>query len=164
MRRLIAHAAVLAIVAGAAACVPPAPPLTLSSAERVTSSAPVADVLSVTAHGDAGTYQFTVEIASPDTGCGQYADWWEVLDSDGALLYRRILTHSHVDEQPFIRSGGPVAIDPDTEIWVRAHLHPAGYGGQAMRGSVAGGFVSAAPPPDWAATPATDLPRPGCAF
>ncbi|MCB0054175.1 MAG: hypothetical protein KDE24_32035, partial [Caldilinea sp.] len=68
----------------------------------------VADVFGVTVRGDDGAYQFSVEIASPDTGCNQYADWWEVLDSDGNLLYRRILTHSHVDEQPFIRSGGPV--------------------------------------------------------
>lgn len=160
----MALAAGLAIAAGTAACAPLAYPPTPASTAPVAPSSPVADVLSVTVRGNAGAYQFSVEIASPDTGCEQYADWWEVLDSDGALLYRRILTHSHVDEQPFLRSGGPVAIAPDTEVWVRSHLYPAGYGERAMRGSVAGGFVAAVPPAAWAATSGTDLPRPDCAF
>ncbi len=163
MRRLFAHAALLAIVAGSAACAPLAPLPAVSTAPAAP-TAPAADVLNVAVQGEPGAYHFSVEIASPDTGCDQYADWWEVLDRNGSLLYRRILTHSHVEEQPFVRSGGPVAIALDTEVWVRAHLYPTGYGGQAMRGSVAGGFVEAAPPPEWAVTPAGDLPRPDCAF
>jgi len=70
----------------------------------------LADVLSVEVTGSPNAYQFSVKIASPDTGCEQYADWWEVLSEDGQLLYRRILLHSHVNEQPFVRSGGPVNI------------------------------------------------------
>ncbi len=163
--RLALHAAALAMMAWAAACVPVAtPPATLSTPLPTATTQPLADVINVTVGGDAGAYQFAVEIASPDTGCEQYADWWEVLADDGALLYRRILTHSHVDEQPFTRSGGPVAIAPETEVWVRAHLYPAGYGGRAMRGSVAGGFVAALPPPAWVTAPTSDLPRPDCAF
>ena len=42
-----------------------------------------ANVLSVKVTGDAGKYQFNVEVSSPDTGCDQYADWWEVLSEDG---------------------------------------------------------------------------------
>ena len=57
-----------------------------------------ANVLSVQVTDNPGAYQFAVEIASPDTGCEQYADWWEVVSQDGQLLYRRILLHSHVDE------------------------------------------------------------------
>jgi hypothetical protein len=99
-----------------------------------------AEVLSVDVSGDENAYQLLVEIRSPDTGCEQYADWWEVVSQDGDLLYRRILTHSHVSEQPFKRSGGPVSMDADSLVIVRAHMHPHGYGGMAFQGSVERGF------------------------
>ena len=102
-----------------------------------------ADVLSVQVSGETGTYQFAVEVASPDTGCEQFADWWEVISEDGQLLYRRILLHSHVDEQPFTRSGGPADITADTVVYVRAHMNTLGYGGAVMRGTVQGGFEPA---------------------
>jgi hypothetical protein len=101
-----------------------------------------ADVLSVRVTGNPGAYQFAVKISSPDTGCDQFADWWEVVSVDGRLLYRRILLHSHVDENPFLRSGGPVEISPDEVVFVRAHLNPIGYGGQVMKGTVQAGFES----------------------
>jgi len=104
-------------------------------------NATFADVLSVHVSGEPGAYQLAVEIASPDTGCDQYADWWEVLSQDGKLLYRRILLHSHVDEQPFTRSGGPVAIVANSAVIIRAHMNTTGYGGQVLRGTVQGGFV-----------------------
>ncbi len=126
---------------------------------------PVADILSVRAGGEPGAYRFETEISSPDTGCDQYADWWEVLTVDGELLYRRVLTHSHVDEQPFVRSGGPVEIDRDQVVWVRAHMVPTGYGGRAMRGSVAGGFAAAELDAGFAADAAEKEPLPrGCRF
>jgi hypothetical protein len=99
-----------------------------------------ANVLSVQVMGNLGAFQFAVEIASPDTGCEQYADWWEIVSEDGQLLYRRILLHSHVDEQPFIRSGGPVDISTDEVVYVRAHMNTTGYGGVVMKGTVQGGF------------------------
>lgn len=102
-----------------------------------------ADVLSVQVTGSPGAYQFVVEVASPDTGCDQYADWWEVVSEDGQLLYRRILLHSHVNEQPFFRSGGLVDIDADTPVYIRAHLNTSGYGGQVLMGTVQNGFKSA---------------------
>ncbi|MGD8404954.1 MAG: hypothetical protein PVJ21_14935 [Anaerolineales bacterium] len=101
-----------------------------------------ADVRSVQVTGESGAYQFAVEISSPDTGCEQYADWWEVFSEGGELLYRRILLHSHAGEQPFNRSGGPVEINADTVIYVRAHMNTSGYGGTVMRGSVQDGFKS----------------------
>ena len=102
-----------------------------------------ADVLAVQVSGEPGAYQFAVEIASPDTGCEQFADWWEVFNEDGQLLYRRILLHSHVDEQPFTRSGGPVNIAVDETVYVRAHMNTTGYGGVVMQGTVQDGFEPA---------------------
>jgi hypothetical protein len=125
----------------------------------------VADVLSVTATGMDNDYRFSVEISSPDTGCDQYADWWEVLTSDGVLIYRRILLHSHRDEQPFIRSGGPVNINGSTTVIIRAHMHPTGYGGVVMRGSVESGFEAIELPVDFARETEYAAPLPdGCAF
>ena len=102
---------------------------------------PLADVISVETTGTAGSYTFSVGVSSPDEGCSQYADWWEVLSEDGELLYRRILAHSHTGEQPFVRSGGPVAIEPEVVVWVRTHMQPGGYGGSAFRGSIQAGFL-----------------------
>lgn len=102
-----------------------------------------ADVHSVQVSGEPGAYQFAVEIASPDTGCEQFADWWEVISEDGELLYRRILLHSHVDEQPFTRSGGSVDITADKVVYVRAHMNTSGYGGTVMQGTVQDGFKAA---------------------
>ena len=99
-----------------------------------------ANVLHVQVSGQPDNYQFQVQISSPDTGCDQYADWWEVLSEDGQLLYRRVLLHSHVGEQPFTRSGGPVPVDENTAVIVRAHMNNGGYGGTTLRGTVSGGF------------------------
>jgi hypothetical protein len=122
-------------------------------------------VFSVDVSGSENAYQFAVAIRSPDTGCEQYADWWEVVSPDGDLLYRRILLHSHVNEQPFKRSGGPVAIGSDTVVIVRAHMHPHGYGGLALQGSVAGGFNAVQLEPDFAAGLEQLEPLPtGCNF
>lgn len=124
-----------------------------------------ADVTAVRVRGEPGAYEFEVEIKSRDVGCAQYADWWEVIDTDGKLLYRRVLDHSHVDEQPFRRRGGPVPIAPDTEVWVRAHMNPSGYGGTAFKGSPAAGFRRADLAPGFAAELARQSPLPeGCAF
>ena len=100
-----------------------------------------ADVVAVKARGQSGAYQFAVTLRSPDESCEQYANWWEVVREDGSLAYRRILRHSHPTEQPFTRPGGPVPVKRDEVVVIRGHLHPAGYGGVAFRGSVAGGFA-----------------------
>jgi hypothetical protein len=121
---------------------------------------PRADVLRVSASGSPGAYQLAVTVKSPDRGCNAYASWWEVIGGDGKLLYRRVLMHSHPDEQPFTRPGGPVAIAPDTTVVVRAHFHPTGYGGAVLRGSVARGFEPWQPPPGFAAELAKQPPHP----
>jgi hypothetical protein len=125
----------------------------------------LADVISVQVTGNPHSYQFSVGIASPDQGCHQYADWWEVLTEEGQLVYRRILGHSHVNEQPFVRSGGPVEIEADAVVIVRAHMHPGGYGGKAMLGSVQSGFEEVELRPDFADDVESESPQPtGCAF
>ena len=101
-----------------------------------------ADVLRVVARGRAGAYELAVTVRSPDRDCDHYADWWEVVSEDGQLLHRRVLMHSHPDEQPFTRPDGPVALAPDRTVVVRAHFHPTGYGGAVLRGSVARGFAA----------------------
>lgn len=101
---------------------------------------PLADVQNVSTSGEEGAYVFTVTVSSPDTGCDQHADWWEVLTTQGQLLYRNTLSHSHIIEQPFTRQGGPVPVWSWQTVIVRAHMSNVGYGGAAMRGSVLTGF------------------------
>ncbi len=124
-----------------------------------------ADVTAVTVTGSGGAYTFAVTLASPDTGCDRYANWWEVLDEDGTLVYRRILAHSHVDEQPFTRTGGPVDVTAEQRVYVRAHMDPGGYGGDVFVGSADAGFELATPPPTLDASTEAEAPQPdGCAF
>ncbi len=119
----------------------PADDDTTAAADDDTAPAVTADVVGVAVTGDPGDYTFAVTLATDDVDCDQYADWWEVLTPAGELVYRRILTHSHPDEQPFTRDGGPVEVDADAEVVVRGHMNEAGYGGQAMRGSASVEFV-----------------------
>ena len=124
-----------------------------------------ADVLSVAAKGTSGAYTFAVKLNSTETGCAQYADWWEVLSEEGALLYRRILVHSHPDTQPFTRSGGPVAIKSNETVYVRGHMNKAGYVGVVFRGTVVEGFKKVTKMPTFAKSVEKQMPLPnGCAF
>jgi len=123
-----------------------------------------ADVLKVVVLGNEGEYDFHVTVSSPDTGCEKYADFWEVVSKEGELIYRRILTHSHVNEQPFTRSGGPVPILSDQLVWVRAHINTAGYGGNAYLGAPTDGFIRTEMPEGFAAGLIVQGPKPTCAF
>ncbi len=135
------------------------------SANEQPNSTEGARVLAVSVSGNPGSYRFSVELASPDLGCQQYADWWEVLSENGTLLYRRVLFHSHVNEQPFTRSGGPVKIQPDEFVWVRGHMNTTGYGTVVFHGSVDSGFQEKTLSPDFASGAAQHAPLPdGCAF
>lgn len=124
-----------------------------------------ADIVSVEVTGVDKNYTFAVGISSPDTGCEQYANWWEVVSKEGQLLYRRILGHSHVTEQPFVRSGGKVNISGQQEIIIRAHMNTSGYGGIQLRGSVKAGFEKISGNNDFALHLEKKLPLPtNCAF
>lgn len=138
---------------------------TTAADEAVPKEIPAAEVLSVEITGFEGDYTFSVEIKSPDTGCDQYADWWEVVSLDTVLLYRRILTHSHVNEQPFKRPGGPVNVKADQSIIIRAHMNNSGYGSQALKGSVQSGFTQATISASFGKRLETEEPLPGdCGF
>ncbi len=125
----------------------------------------LADVTDVFVSGSTGAYGFSVTVESPDTGCDQYADWWEVLSEEGHLLYRLVLLHSHVNEQPFRRSGESIDITRDDKVIVRAHMNTGGYGGIAMAGSFETGFSEMSLPSDFAEDVETQSPQPpDCAF
>lgn len=104
-------------------------------------SSPPATVASVTASGEPGGYTFTVAVRSDDKDCGQYTDWWEVVTFAGGLRYRHLMSEAHASGQPFTTSGGPVPVEADDKIIVRAHMKPGGYGDQAYAGTVASGFA-----------------------
>ncbi len=137
---------------------------------------PAAHVRAVAVSGTDMDYTFDVSVESDDIDCSQYADWWEVLSEDGMLLYRRILTHSHTDENgttdpgapgnTFTRDGGPVEVAADTVVIVRAHMNTGGYHGEVMRGTPAGSFeVATDLADDFAVDVETEPPQPDeCAF
>ncbi len=123
-----------------------------------------ADVIKVAVTGEK-QYRFNVTLESDETGCAQYADWWEVLDSRGKLLYRRILFHSHPNNQPFTRSGGAVPLRSDEVVYIRGHMNTLGYVGDVFVGSVATGFRKAEKVPDFPKSLEMQKPLPdGCAF
>lgn len=124
-----------------------------------------AAITAVSFVGEPGGYTFWVTIESPDTGCEQYADWWEVVRPNGTLVYRRILTHSHVSEQPFTRSGGLINIAADENFFVRAHMNNVGYGEQVFTGSIEQGLIVDIVEPSVAAELVMENPLPdACAF
>ncbi len=140
-------------------------PVPSDELKDMTVSGSHANVELVSVSGGPNFYSFSVTVRSPDTGCERYADWWEVLSSEGQLIYRRVLLHSHAGEQPFTRSGGPINVQPEETIIVRAHMNDTGYGGVALRGSVVAGFTPTSLPPAFAGEVAEQQPKPqGCAF
>ena len=110
--------------------------------DTVMNNKAIAKVIEVEATGKADSYTFAVTVKSPDTGCDRYADWWEVVTPEGELIYRRVLLHSHVDEQPFTRTGGSVAVGSDREVIVRVHMSPDGYSSLVQQGTVKSGFAA----------------------
>lgn len=80
-----------------------------------------------------GTWRFVVTVAHADEGWQHYANRWEVIGPDGAVLATRELAHPHVDEQPFTRSLSGVSIPPGVDrVTLRAHDLVHGYGGREI--------------------------------
>ena len=93
-----------------------------------------ADVVAVEAVPEgSGSWRFHVTVAHGDTGWDHYADKWDVMTPDGAVLGTRVLLHPHEAEQPFTRSLGGVRIPAGTgTVVLRAHDSEHGYGGEEM--------------------------------
>ena len=145
-------------------------PSSINSSETVNDTDPIAtskeaSIISITVSGSENNYTFNVGISSPDTGCEQYANWWEVITEERSLIYRRILGHSHVNEQPFVRSGGIVPITASQTVIIRAHMNTSGYGTVIYKGSVNTGFTKETLSADFANDLEKSSPQPtGCAF
>lgn len=50
-----------------------------------------ARVSEVSISGESNAYTFSTTISSPDTGCDQYADSWEIIDLEGNRIYRYLM-------------------------------------------------------------------------
>jgi hypothetical protein len=94
-----------------------------------------ADVIDVSVTRTAeDTYTFDVTVRHDDTGWDHYADRWQVIGPDGAVLGERVLLHPHETEQPFTRSLSGVVIPAEIEeVTVRAGDKVHGFGGAEMR-------------------------------
>ncbi len=93
-----------------------------------------ADVLTVDVErtGD-NTFYFEVTVVHSDEGWDHYADKWDVVAPDGAVLATRVLHHPHEKEQPFTRSLGGVKIPAGINtVSVQAHDSVHRYGGKVQ--------------------------------
>ncbi|MEM6310263.1 MAG: hypothetical protein AAF754_09450 [Pseudomonadota bacterium] len=92
---------------------------------------PVIEKITATKSGT--TWRFDVTLSHADTGWDDYADGWRVLSVDGQELGLRVLYHPHVEEQPFTRSLGGVAIGADTtEVMIEARDNVGGWSGERI--------------------------------
>lgn len=88
-----------------------------------------ADVTAV-AFRSGDTYTFNVTVRHADEGWDHYADRWDVVGMNGAVIASRVLAHPHVNEQPFTRSLSGVRLPEGTEqVRLRAHDSVHGLGG-----------------------------------
>lgn len=90
-------------------------------------------IKAVKSHPGAGGWRFDVTLSHPDSGWNHYADGWRVLDMDGNEIGLRVLTHPHVNEQPFTRTLVGVQIPKGTtQIQIDARCLVDGWTGQPM--------------------------------
>jgi hypothetical protein len=92
-----------------------------------------ADVIDVTVtQEDGDRWRFAVTVRHADHDPDHWADWWRVRMPDGRELGRRVLLHSHVDEQPFTRDG-IVRIPANVRaVVIEAHDKIHGLGGRTV--------------------------------
>lgn len=92
-----------------------------------------ADVVFVEAvQEDAEAWSFAVTVRHDDRDPDHWADWWRVRTPEGRELGRRVLLHSHVDEQPFTRDGQIRIPRAVRTVVVEAHDKVHGLGGEIV--------------------------------
>jgi len=100
--------------------------------EPATGSDLCADVVAVTFDvGSDGTGTIAVTVESDDLGWEAYADRWEVVVA-GDVVGTRVLTHPHVEEQPFTRSLRVVGLPTGDPVTIRAHHSTGGFCGTEL--------------------------------
>ncbi len=88
-----------------------------------------ATIEAVEARASGKAWSFSVTLRHGDTGWDDYADGWRVVTEDGTELGLRVLYHPHVEEQPFTRSLGGVAIPDGVEtVYIEARTNADGWG------------------------------------
>lgn len=139
--------------------------LLLLLAFTLEANSPQANVTAVFSKKVKESYRFGVTLKSDETGCEQYADWWEILNEEGQLLYRRILVHSHPNTQPFTRWGNSVEVKENEILYIRGHMNKLGYAGDVFKGSIRQGFTKIEEVPDFNESIETQTPLPkGCLY
>jgi hypothetical protein len=92
-----------------------------------------ADVVAVEAIQEKDdSWTFSVTVRHDDRGAEHWADWWRVLTPGGKELGRRVLLHSHEDEQPFTRDERIRVPAGVTVVVVEAHDKVHGLGGATV--------------------------------
>ncbi len=92
-----------------------------------------ADVVKATANQSGNSWSFSATVSHADEGWKHYANSFQVLTIDGKVLGTRVLAHPHVNEQPFTRSLGGVAIPENVKkVRIRAGDLVHGYGGKEI--------------------------------
>ena len=105
--------------------------LVICAAQPVLADA--SEITNATAVQTASGWRFNVTVTHPDTGWDHYADGWAVEDAAGNQLGLRVLGHPHVDEQPFTRSLGGVAISDGTnQVFLRTRCSVDGWSEQTF--------------------------------
>jgi len=79
-------------------------------------------------------WRITVTLRHTDSGWDHYANAWRIIADNGQILGERILHHPHVNEQPFTRSLGPVAIPVGTQaVYIEGQDSVHGTSAQRLR-------------------------------
>ena len=92
-----------------------------------------ADVIKVEVVQERGEqWTFVVTVRHDDKDPDHWADWWIVRTPKGQELGRRVLLHSHVDEQPFTRDERIRIPREITVVVVEAHDKVHAYGGKVV--------------------------------